>query len=318
MKILGLKAENFKRLHAIELAVGEDESLIEISGANGQGKSSVLDAVWETLGGGAADGAKEAVRLGEEVAEVSVRLGGGEGGEEYIARRRWKRGGKSTITLSEKQAGQIRSPQAILDMLFAKVAFDPGQLLRAADKKQVEIIRRAVGLETEDLDNRREGCVVDRGYHKRQVADAGERVRVLATDAPDEDPGEAINSEELRARVNVLNSQALSHNKAWQEINVAEELLDAAKATVLKLEEALANKKQELGQFVLTSEELRQLNDRLRTAENALEDTHAHDNKVRDWKELQWAKDKLKAETEKLEKIEGNRLRALTLTASRV
>ena len=44
MKIIELRAENFKRLRAIDIT--PDGHLVEIRGKNGQGKSSVLDGIW--------------------------------------------------------------------------------------------------------------------------------------------------------------------------------------------------------------------------------------------------------------------------------
>src|SRR3989304_7739112 len=49
MKILKLTAENVKKLRAVEITpTGE---LVEITGRNGAGKSSVLDAIWWALAG---------------------------------------------------------------------------------------------------------------------------------------------------------------------------------------------------------------------------------------------------------------------------
>lgn len=49
MKIIELRAENFKRLSAVRIR--PDGSLFQIGGRNAQGKSSVLDAVQAALGG---------------------------------------------------------------------------------------------------------------------------------------------------------------------------------------------------------------------------------------------------------------------------
>lgn len=50
MKIIEFRAERFKRLSAVEIT--PEGNTVIISGRNGQGKSSVLDAIWLALGGG--------------------------------------------------------------------------------------------------------------------------------------------------------------------------------------------------------------------------------------------------------------------------
>lgn len=47
MKIIALQAENVKRLVAIEIR--PDGNLVQITGKNGAGKTSVLDCIWWAL-----------------------------------------------------------------------------------------------------------------------------------------------------------------------------------------------------------------------------------------------------------------------------
>lgn len=49
MKIVHLVAENVKKLRAVEISPKGE--LVTISGKNGQGKTSVLDAIWWALAG---------------------------------------------------------------------------------------------------------------------------------------------------------------------------------------------------------------------------------------------------------------------------
>jgi recombinational DNA repair ATPase RecF len=49
MKIIELQAENVKRLRAVTIT--PEGNIVEISGRNGQGKTSVLDAIWWAVSG---------------------------------------------------------------------------------------------------------------------------------------------------------------------------------------------------------------------------------------------------------------------------
>jgi recombinational DNA repair ATPase RecF len=47
MQIIELRAENFKRITAVRIR--PDGKVVNISGRNGQGKSSVMDSIWATI-----------------------------------------------------------------------------------------------------------------------------------------------------------------------------------------------------------------------------------------------------------------------------
>ena len=62
MKIINLKAENVKRIEAVDIT--PTDHLVEITGKNGAGKTSVLDAIWWALAG-AASHQPEPIRKGQ-------------------------------------------------------------------------------------------------------------------------------------------------------------------------------------------------------------------------------------------------------------
>ena len=92
MKIIKLTASNVKRLRAVEIT--PDGTLQVVTGRNGQGKTSVLDAIWLALGGGSA--ARETVRPvrdGEDRASVTLDLG------DLVVTRTWAKG-KTALTVT--------------------------------------------------------------------------------------------------------------------------------------------------------------------------------------------------------------------------
>ena len=233
MKILELRAENFKRLSAVELRVADDETLIEISGRNGQGKSSVLDAIWATLGG--KDGAADApVKEGAPGAEVTVKFG--DDSKKYVARRTWDHAGGSRITLYEEHEGKVGRPQQILDTLLARIALDPSHFLSMNDKKQVETVRLAVGLDTSEIDKAIERAFEDRRVEKR-VLDQAKKVWENAKEkAPEVMPMETGNLKELRAEENRLNKAVMNMKALHQEILKTEKRLGELETELTKMQ----------------------------------------------------------------------------------
>ena len=75
MKIVELKSENFKRLQAVHIE--PDGNVVQITGRNAQGKSSVLDVIHSTLGGKDCCPSKP-IRKGQKSAKNTLKLSGGE------------------------------------------------------------------------------------------------------------------------------------------------------------------------------------------------------------------------------------------------
>ena len=101
MKIINLTAENVKRLRAVEIT--PNGNVVTVTGRNAQGKTSVLDAIWLALGGGAAG--RETVRPirdGEDKASVTLDLG------DLTVVRTWA-GDKTTLTVKSADGAKYGS-----------------------------------------------------------------------------------------------------------------------------------------------------------------------------------------------------------------
>lgn len=139
MKIVELRAENIKRLTAV--SIRPDGNLVEITGKNGHGKTSVLDSMWWAL-----EGQKNIqttpIRRGATEARVRLDLG------ELIVTRtfRAREGGDYTtsITVEKADGARFPSPQKMLDDLLGELAFDPLAFTRMKPTDQLETLKRFV------------------------------------------------------------------------------------------------------------------------------------------------------------------------------
>ncbi|GJE29773.1 AAA family ATPase [Methylobacterium organophilum] len=202
MKIIELTAENVKRLKAV--AIRPDGNLVEISGRNGQGKSSVLDAIWWALAGQTPIQSVP-IRKGEEEARIRLDLG------EIKVIRTFKGredGTFSTSIVVESQEGaRFPSPQKMLDSLLGQLSFDPLAFTRMDGKRQLEALKRFVpGVDFAAIEKANR---VD--FEKR--TDLNREVRTLRAQAagivvPADTPAERIDDAALVAEM----ERAAEHN----------------------------------------------------------------------------------------------------------
>ena len=142
MKIIHLSAENVKKLKAVEIT--PDGSIVQITGKNGAGKSSVLDSIFYALAGGKAL-PKEPLRRGTKAGHVKLDLG------EIIVTRKFAEGGATSLVVESTTGARFSSPQRMLDELLGAISFDPLAFSRMEPKRQLETLRQVSKLDI-DLD----------------------------------------------------------------------------------------------------------------------------------------------------------------------
>lgn len=192
MKIVSLTAENVKKLKAVEIK--PDGSLVQITGANGSGKSSVLDAIYMALAGTKAIPSKP-VRTGADKARIKLDLG------DVIVTRRFTAAGGTSLTVEAADGAKYGSPQKMLDELLGSLTFDPLEFSRMDPRKQLETLRGLVQIDVNidqlDADNKHD-------YDAR--TDVNRRAKTLRTQAESivVDPGapaEPVDVSELTAEM---------------------------------------------------------------------------------------------------------------------
>lgn len=143
MRVIAFEAENFAKLKAV--AIRPDKSLVQITGKNRNGKTSVLNALWTVLAGKSVAPPKP-IREGETQARIRVELG--DTVPELIVTRRFKatENGEWTTDLRVEGAeGQkFTSPQDVLSALLGAFTFDPLAFARMDDEDRLAALRPLV------------------------------------------------------------------------------------------------------------------------------------------------------------------------------
>ena len=201
MKIVQLNIENFMRLRAVEIT--PNHHVVEIGGANKAGKTSVLDAIMGALGGKKSLPAVP-LRRGAKNGHVTIALDGDEskGLQPMTVTRTFTDDGRSTLEIRSADGYKAPSPQAILDELCGRIAFDPLEFTRQSPKQQVETLKALVGLDFTEADRKRATLYAERTEVNRDAKAIQARLDGAATydDAPAKEVSVADLSAELTRR----------------------------------------------------------------------------------------------------------------------
>jgi DNA repair exonuclease SbcCD ATPase subunit len=184
-----------------------------LGGKNGQGKTSVLDSIEYALGG--KPDVTQPIRQGEDKARVVVET------EDLVVTRVFTAGG-SRLEVQGK-AGELRhvikSPQALLDKLVGKLAFDPLAFSRMDAKAQVETLKSLVGVDFSKLDEERRKAYDERTSINREI----KALRAQADGMPNhpDAPVEEVSVSELAEELERRMEQNRTNEEKRRKVTVA-------------------------------------------------------------------------------------------------
>lgn len=308
LTIIELTAENVKRLKAVRIK--PDGSLVEITGRNGQGKTSVLDAIEMALGGKDSIPLRP-IRNGEKAARVELDLG------DMKVVRTFTDNGGGTLSVLSKDGARYPQPQTLLDKLGGKPGFDPLAFVRMKPEDQAKMLAQLAGVDLNDFKRQHDGLYSDRRDVNRD-ADALQKqldaIPPVAADTPDEeiDPSSVLQKQQKAIAQNAGNEKVRQELTSRQadlvDINKRIADLQRSLAEGQQLQQKVVDCITDLEQQVQTLEDIdtstfaRQLteanktNEQVRTKWLTAEKQTALEARRRDAQELTEAIDRIKAE----------------------
>lgn len=230
MRVIHLVAENIKRLVAVDIT--PEGHLVEITGENGEGKTSVLDAIfWAVAGERPIQ--SHPIRDGEEKARIRLDLG------EFVVTRRFdavKGGGFTTSVKVENADGtRVAKPQTMLDSLIGALAFDPLSFARSKPVDQFEELKRLTGLDFSEIEKANKADFETRTGTNRMVREYQTLLSSLpAVELPAGPVDEDALVKELR--------DAAPHN---QDIQTRKQRREQAEARIKTIDEEIAKRMEE-------------------------------------------------------------------------
>jgi hypothetical protein len=275
MRIVRLDTENIKRIKALTIEPGPD-GLIVIAGRNGQGKSSALDSIAYALGGKDLM-PPEPIRRGESEGRVRVDLG------DFVVERVFRREPagcdcgaavdkddhlaectsnkawgptKSTLTVKGKEiapgiAPKYPSPQAMLDTMIGKLAFDPIEFMSMNPAAQAEQLRRIAKLDFAVLNSKRAALFAARTEAKRAAASArtiADAMVIYEGVSAEETPADAIAKRltEARGLMEVAEARDRAASHANSKVQGCEASIKGLEDSISQLQRQLEQKVQAL------------------------------------------------------------------------
>lgn len=213
MKIIKLQAENFKKIKAIEI-IPKDNTII-ISGRNGQGKTSILDAIWIALEGrAAAKNNIRPIRDGEDHANVVLEI------DDMIITRKWADNNKSILEITNKEGAVFKSPQALLDKIIGKLSFNPlhFSLMKPDEQKKALIEALNLDIDLNKLDEQHIESYGVRTMINRDIKNAKGHLKTLCYPGKDQ-PKEEISIKSLTDDYTFAISKIRKRDELNQHLN---------------------------------------------------------------------------------------------------
>lgn len=228
--IVGLKVQNFMRIETAEIAPNPNDNIITVSGANANGKSSLLNGIWAALeSSAAARNAKitKPVREGADKATVEIDLG------DLKIVRQWTAAGKSTIQVTSPEGAKYPRPQQLLDSMLGKLTFDPLAFTRLNTKDQTSTLLSLVdlGIDLDQIAEERASIYDARTQVGRDIKAVGE-VETINPDLPDTPQS----AQDILGAIQDAQKVQQEHDTARFNISECEEAINYNAARIEQLE----------------------------------------------------------------------------------
>lgn len=248
--IINFRAENVKRLQVVEIAPGK-KGLVEIAGKNGQGKTSILDAIlWAFSSASAVQSMP--IRKGTDHAAIEVTIGDDQ--PKFIIERRFTENG-SYLSITTPDGMRPAKPQKLLDTLLGKMAFDPLQFMHLKADKQAEMLRdlAGVGPELDTLDEKIAQAMEARKMVKKEAEAFASQAAAIQTTA--DDSASVIDEDEIVKRMTSISTiNADISRRATNRANAREDI-DRWRREAEQIETRIEELKAQCGEYLKRADE---------------------------------------------------------------
>ena len=309
MKIISLKAENFKRIQAVFVKPAPTGITI-IAGDNEAGKSSAMDAITAAISGKKFTPDKP-VRKGHEKSIVICEL------DDMTIRRSFTANGGGGIKITPKKGATLEElpPQGLLDKLWSSLSHDPLSFLKLKKLDQRNELLKLAGITVDDIDEKYDSIHKERTEVNKLVKQTKALLKTLpfveGIPEQEENLDELLkqkvlaHSEEME--FNDLSSKYEDKKTEFKEINIKIEAL-RKKATEIKTE--ATGIKENIDSFT-RSFDIEALGEKISSIGHTNEQVRENQKHLDGKTELESLESNLKGLESKLEKLKSEKSKRL-------
>lgn len=194
VSIASLELENVKRVRAVELQPNE-KGLTVLGGRNGQGKTSVLDAIAYALGGERMRPDRVTREGSATSAKMRVELSNG-----IVCERKGK---NSSLTVTDTTG--MKGGQRLLDEFIGEFALNLPKFLNMSDREKADYLLKTLGIADQLAEADRK--VAEANAERTEIGRRAKAARKMAEDSPFHEgvPGETLDVSAL------LDEQMFAH-----------------------------------------------------------------------------------------------------------
>ena len=235
VRITHLEAENIKRVRAVELQPSH-KGLTVIGGRNGQGKTSVLDAIIWGLGGDKYKPSKPQNEGSVLPPHIRIELSNG-----IVAERK----GKNSVLQVTDPTGR-RAGQQLLNEFVEVFALDLPRFMQAGSREKAQALLRIIGVGDRLAALDREE---DKLYNERlMIGRIGEQKRMYAQELPhyDDVPEDMVSASELIRRQQAILLQNEQNKRMRERVGELAQLVEDLTVQLKDTQRRLADAQEKL------------------------------------------------------------------------
>jgi hypothetical protein len=308
LRIVELRSENVKRIKAVRVAPGGEPGTVVIAGANGAGKTSVLDAIMFALAGRRSEKeTPQPIRTGTDRAYVKLDLG------DYTVTRTWH-GENSELHVTAKDGAVYGSPQKFLDKRLGDLTFDPLAFARDAARDQRDQLLGMIELDfdPEELAARRLGLYEQRTEAGRDLKAAEGALATMPVPDP-QLPTQTVNVGVLASRIEEATATTAAYERAEAKVANLERNVERCRAMLAEAEAELSDARVDLGMAPapMSHEAIEQLRQQMATADELNEAIRARGRREEQIANAEALRTKVARFTESIETLDAGKAASL-------
>jgi hypothetical protein len=244
VKINAFELENVERVRAVQYAPTADGTTI-IGGRNGQGKTSILNAIAWGLGGKKYQPDNPNFNGGDTPAKLHIELSNG-----LVVERRGKNG-----TLYVTDPNGLKGSQSLLNSFITEFALDLPKFLDGTDKDRTNALLHTIGIDEQlaSLDAQIRDALQQRQMAGREAS----RKRMHADSLPsyDDAPAEPISLADLMRRQREIADRNNENQRKREQLSQLEWQRQSTVQTIDNIDRSIRSAQDQLDQYVRDMQE---------------------------------------------------------------